>query len=375
MALAESFQFNAVADEKYAMREQFVIDNYTIDLVYHGHKIEIRVENSRDDSCYKKVILVETLQKMNHSQTTNLRDLKSTFTFFVKCFQKEPNYNLTLHQTPVYIGTVKDRNEMIAKFSATLDGFYEVYAHFQMDEQIFSFEEKMTRMMEKMKSAYESKIAFLEEKIEHMMKRERSASSSSMTSMMNEKSVSVPVHVPNIVIKKEKEKDEEVRVNQNAIVQSNDAYYFYSCTPAAQEERKKGVEVKEVKRFGKDVYEKKQFLYRYDALFEGSRYYSSYQEFLHNPSEEFIYAFESVYLNFYITNYGKLFLIHNYGGLSETLGVHNYAQLRASDALIQHVEQFVGSKILKSGSEKTTIIEFYRNVDLFLDELRKKCKY
>ena len=64
--------------------------------------------------------------------------------------------------------------------------------------------------MEKMKNAYEAKINFLEEKIEHMIaiKRERSASSSSMTSMMGssrKRADSTDLIVKNIVIKKEKE--------------------------------------------------------------------------------------------------------------------------------------------------------------------------
>jgi hypothetical protein len=413
-----NYQLNPVFFNK----NHFTYENYVIDIIQNKstYDIEFFIENIKNNSCYQLTITKEDHIKYVSSIRSNVSDIKALYTFFVKSFSHEENYEVSIYQTPIYSGNVKEHNELILKFSATLDKYYEIYANYQICEKILTMEEKLIKMMDKMKNQYEEKIELLEkevqklqnifihEKYEHIKKSSSCGNEDELlpvtknivescirnhgtlahrselqeSKKINEsEKVNEPV-VQNIKIRKEKKIVNIIVENQNEIHDENDPLFFYISD--LEETSKKNVEEKNDNKkeeqknddnnIIKPVYLKKNFVYKYDSIIQNSRYAYFYNQYIQNCDEEIIYYYEKDHLKVYITNGGKIFVFHNYAGLSSVDELQNYTTIFMNQPILKYIQEYIESNFIYNDklTQKSEIISYYKQVDLFINELRNK---
>lgn len=261
-------------------------ENYKIHISYEDNVITFNIENTRVERCYRLIIPHELYMKKYFPHDSNISNMKSVFHFCQRCVEKKEGYQIHIFETPIYVDLKLDHHELILKFQGSVDGYYDLFFHLQMNEHVLTFEERMEKMMAKMACVYEEKIDILEKEVDELrsMLRKRKSSSIDLCEVEKEKE--------NIQIQCEKIPLECVEKELG----ENDKNFFYRAWLSSS---KKSV-----------VMSRKEFVYEYDVIFSNlPQYEGLYAEFLNDPHEELCEVrYEGGY-EIYKTNKGRIFAI------------------------------------------------------------------
>ena len=196
-----------------------------------------------------------------------------------------------------------------------------------------------------------------------------------------------------IQIKREREEDVEKSYTKNEVEveDDDDDAFFYIHPEENKNENENENDVSKVEccmiHMEKEVYSKKNFYNNYDTLFSTSPYAYSYYAFMNNCDEVIVYVIENDKLYLYITNTGRIFLIHNYFGYAPQYDVHYHLHIQLNDEIVQMIHTYMEKMISENigddkrngdaillkpsyeGSSKINAIHFYKKIENFLEQI------
>ncbi len=178
----------------------------------------------------------------------------------------------------------------------------------------------------------------------------------------------------NIVIEKSKKNIKELTENQTN---------FYDTFYLSEEDEIKD-EVKEVVVYKQEeLIPKKMFITHYQSLVQSStilNVINKWYNFVNNSDEHIILNIEKEYANIFVSNHGKIFIFHCYGGLVNEISLQHYDEIKGfenSTSIKEHIEKIkvlfdniVHIHASTSGDSRIGLLNFFKKFDLFIENVK-----
>lgn len=186
--------------------------------------------------------------------------------------------------------------------------------------------------------------------------------------------------------KKEEYKKEEVKehIVKNIIIQknkknikelSNNQSEFYDTFYISEEDGKNII------CESGEIIPKKVFITHYYNLVLKSTIPSvmnKWNNFVNNSDEHIILNIERPYLNLFVTNHGKIFIFHTYGGLVNEIALQHYAEINGFENSVSiknkitHIENMFKNLVddySNCGSSKIDLLNFFKRINIFIENI------
>ncbi len=176
--------------------------------------------------------------------------------------------------------------------------------------------------------------------------------------------------IKNISIQKNKKNIKELAENQTEFY---DTFYF------SEDDEKKII--KNITHESGEIIPKKIFItYYYNLVVKSTipNVMNKWYNFVNNSDEHIILNIERSYLNLFMTNHGKIFIFHTYGGLVNDISLQHYAEISGfenstsiKDKII-HIETLFKNMIDEHSnceSSKVDLLNFFKKIDVFIENI------
>ncbi len=409
---------------------KFIYKNYEIDFLYDDsyNNITLNVENIESHQCYVKEFTIDTFNKLQFEKTCNINNVKSGIHFFEKVLNNQSGYTLHISENSHLLSSFKKVNILTMDFKGILESYFEIYCKFDIEEKLFSMEEKVFRMMEKMKGSYEYKINNIESQLNNLQNMILNISNiiginkdislqKNIVKVASEKNIVKVASETKIFttnnIKEENEpfiglnyeeqiEHKEVKEDKNEIIQNisikkdkknikeiieqNNNFYdtFYLSEDDNKDDIDKSNIIKEnqsLNLVNNEIIPKKIFVTHYTHLVQNSaipNVIHKWYNFVNNSDEHIILNIERPYLNLFISNHGKIFIFHTYGGLVNEISLQHYAEINGFENTLSIKDKINSIQELfkryiddysECGDSKVNLLNFFKRIDSFIENI------
>lgn len=403
---------------------KFNFQNYEIDFLYDDlyNNIILNIENIETHCCYIKEITIDTFNKLQFEKHSNINNVRSGIYFFEKALNNQSGYTLVIYENENLLLNFKKINTLTMEFKGVLEEYFEIYCKFDIEEKVFSTEEKVMRMIEKMKGSYEYivnvKINHIESQLNNLQNMILNISNiigmpqqhiiennitkvPSTDNIPSLNTVGSILRNSNIVFRdsevtneldEENEIEQKVEIKKNIVIQkskknikelSENQTYFYDTFYNRCEEDN-------IEHVQEELIPKKMFIMYYQTLVQNStipNVMNKWYNFINNSDEHIILNIEKDYVNIFVSNHGKVFIFHSYGGLVNEISLQHYAEISS----FQNSVSIKDSHIIKNNIEKikvlfenivhahvyistnsdsrVSLLNFFKKFDLFIENI------
>jgi hypothetical protein len=179
------------------------------------------------------------------------------------------------------------------------------------------------------------------------------------------------------LIYEENEVKEEKEIKKNIVIQkskknikelSENETNFYDTFYNAFEE-------------DKEFIPKKMFVTHYQALIQNStipNVMNKWYNFINNSDEHIILNIEKDYANIFVSNHGKVFIFHCYGGLVNEISLQHYAEISGFQNSVSIKDAVEKIKVLFenivhihsfTGDSRVALLNFFKKFELFIENI------
>ncbi len=176
--------------------------------------------------------------------------------------------------------------------------------------------------------------------------------------------------IKNITIKKDKKNIKECMENNKN---------FYDTFYLSEDEKENNIQKME----DKEIIPKKMFITYYTHLVQNSsipNIMNKWYDFVNNSDEHIIVNIERSYANLFMSNHGKIFIFHAYGGLVNEISLQHYGEIIGFENSVSiknnitYIEELFKKDIdeySQCGDSKINVINFFKRFDAFIENITK----
>ena len=188
-----------------------------------------------------------------------------------------------------------------------------------------------------------------------------------------------------LIYEEEEEKEEEKEIKKNIVIQKSkknikeiseneinfyDTFYNEFC-----ENKKENVEGIQ------ELVPKKMFITHYQPLVQNSsipNVINKWYSFVNNSDEHIILNIEKSYANLFVSNLGKVFIFHSYGGLVNEISLQHYVEINNFENSTSIKDVIEKIKVLFdnivhshccTGDSRIALLNFFKKFDLFIENI------
>ncbi len=415
---------------------KFIYQNYEIDFLYDDsyNQFRLNIENVDKQRFYMKEFTIDTFHKLQFEKKCNINNVKSGIHFFEKVLNNQSGYTLSISENTHLLSNFKNIHILTFELKGVLEEYFEIYCKFDTEERTFSMEEKVIRMMEKIKGNYEYKINNIENQLNNLQNMILNISNligmpqnhiqkidiqnnivkipsqnnivkvPSQNEMMKVPSQNEMMKVPsqNEILERSSEpfiglNYEEIEVNKSNIKENiiknitikkdkknikecmENNKNFYDTFYLSEDEKENNIQKME----DKEIIPKKMFITYYTHLVQNSsipNIMNKWYDFVNNSDEHIIVNIERSYANLFMSNHGKIFIFHAYGGLVNEISLQHYGEIIGFENSVSiknnitYIEELFKKDIdeySQCGDSKINVINFFKRFDAFIENITK----